>query len=75
MKFDQILKIVQFFTDNLDLNTDNLILKYQLARDDYELLDKDLWVRQNRNLKNYVKNKEIELILGKVKFIFEETIV
>ena len=75
MKFDKILKIAQFFGENEDIDTSNLTLVFELNTDDYELLDKDLFVRQHNTIKNYVKNSTIELILGKVKFIFQEKLV
>lgn len=75
MKFDKILRIAQFFSENEDIDTSNLTLVYELSTDDYELLDKDLYVRQHNTIKNYVKNSTIELTLGKVKFIFQERLV
>lgn len=75
MKFEKILKIVQFFNENEDIDTSNLTMVFELNTDDYELLDKDLYVRQNGTIKKYSKNPTIELTLGNVNFIFQETVV
>lgn len=76
MKFEKIVKIAFFFNDekNKDLDIEQLTIQYRLAPTEYELLDRELYVRKYDKIEGYTKKDKIELTLGKVKFLFEEKV-
>lgn len=69
--FEQLLKISELYFKN-EIDTSNFKIVYELESDDHLFLDKDLYVRKNGSLKNFVKNEEIELILNDVKFLIKK---
>lgn len=70
--FDRLLKISELFLENDEIKTDDFTIVFELDEDDHLFLDKDLYVRKNGNLKNFVKNEEIELTLNEIKFLIKK---
>lgn len=69
--FEQLLKISELYFKN-EINTSNFTIVYELDEDDHLFLGKDLYVRKNGNLKNFVKTDEIELNLNGVRFLIKK---
>lgn len=69
--FEKFLKISEMYVKN-EIETSNFVIVYELPEDELLFLDKDLYVRKNGNLKNFVKNEEIELTLNDVKFLIKK---
>ena len=70
--FDRLLKISELFLENDEIKTDDFTIVFELDEDDHLFLDKDLYVRKNGNLKNFVKNEEIELTLNEIKLLIKK---
>jgi hypothetical protein len=70
--FEQFLKISEFFFTNEDIDTSKMTIVYELEQDEYELLEKELYVRKNGSLRNFTKNDEVILNLIGVNFIFKK---
>jgi hypothetical protein len=69
--FEKLLKISELYVKN-EIETTNFVIVYELDEEELLFLDKDLYVRKNGNLKNFVKNEEIELTLNEVKFLIKK---
>jgi len=70
--FEQFLKISEFFFTNEDIDTSKMTIVYELEQDEYELLEKELYVRKNGSLRNFNKNDEVILNLSGLNFIFKK---
>lgn len=71
--FEKLLKISELYFKN-EIDTSDFTIIYELEEDDHLFLDKDLYVRKNGTIKNFVKNQEIELTLNGVKFLIKKKI-
>lgn len=72
--FEELLKISEFFFNNQTIDTSEMTILYEMDKDKYEIFEKDLYVRKNGNLKNFIENEEIILNLNRVNFIFRKKI-
>ena len=70
--FEKFLKISEIFLENEDIKSDDFYVLFELEEDDFLFLDKDLFVRKNNTIKNFVKSEEIELNLNGVKFLIRK---
>ena len=70
--FDNLLKISEFFLLHDEIKVDDMVIIFELPEDDLLFLNKELYVKKNGNLKNFVKNEEIELKLNDVNFIIRK---
>lgn len=70
--YDILLKISELFLKNEDIPTDNFKIVYELESEDFELLEKDLYIKKNSNLKNFKKSEEMVLKLNDIVFIFNK---
>ena len=70
--FDNLLKISEFFLLHDEIKVDDMVIIFELPEDDLLFLNKELYVKKNGNLKNFVKNEEIELKLNDINFIIRK---
>lgn len=69
--FDKLMKISEMFFNNSDINTDGMVIHFELNDDDHLMLDKELFVKKNGTIKGFVKNEEIDLRLNGIKFLIK----
>lgn len=69
--FDKLMKISEMFFNNSDINTDGMVIHFELNDDDHLMLDKELFVKKNGTIKGFVKNEEIDLTLNGIKFLIK----
>lgn len=74
MMFDRLSKISEILINNDEIKTDDFIIVFELEEDDHLLLEKELYVRKNANLKDFKKTDEIELFLNGIKFLIKKKI-
>lgn len=72
--FDRLSKISEILINNDEIKTDDFIIVFELEEDDHLLLEKELYVRKNANLKDFKKTDEIELFLNGIKFLIKKKI-
>lgn len=72
--FEQLLKISEFFLNNQTIDTSEMTILYEMEKDNYEIFEKDLYVRKNGNLKNFTQNEEIILNLNGINFLFRKKV-
>lgn len=70
--FEHLLKISEFFLIHTEIKVDDMVIVFEIPEDDLLFLDKELYIKKNGNLKNFVKNNEIELKLNDVNFIIKK---
>jgi hypothetical protein len=70
--FEKLMKISEMFFQNNGINTDGMVIHFDLSEDDHIMLDKELYVKKNGTIKGFVKNEEIDLILNGIKFLIKK---
>lgn len=71
MNLERILQIANECVESKTIETKGLTLLYRIDNDTHEKLDKELFLNENNNLKDFVHNEIIELNIADIIFIFE----
>lgn len=71
MNLEKIIEIANECVENKSIYTKGLTLLYRIDKDTHEKLDKELFLNENNNLKDFVHNEVIELNIGGIMFVFE----
>ena len=72
MMFDKLFKISEIFFNNEDVDTKGMVITFDLDKDDFILLSKELFVKKNGTMKGFVLDEEIELTLNGIDFLLKK---
>jgi hypothetical protein len=70
--FENLVKISEMFFKNSDINTNDMVITFELSEDEHIMLDKDLYTRKNGTMKGFVKNEEIYITLNGINFLIKK---
>jgi hypothetical protein len=71
MNLEQVLEIATECVENERIPTEGLTLMYHLDKDIHKQLDEELFYKTNNNKPNFKHNKEIEIDIAGITFIFK----
>ena len=72
--FERLSKISELFYKNASIDTSGMTIVFELEESDLLFFDKELYVKKNGSLKNFVKNEEIEVLVNGIKFLVKKKI-
>lgn len=72
MMFDKLFKISEVFFNNQEVDTNGMTITFDLEKDDYILLSKELFVKKNGTIKGFVLDEEIDLTLNGIRFLLKQ---
>ena len=72
MMFDKLFKISEIFFNNQEVDTNGMTITFDLEKDDYVLLSKELFVKKNGTIKGFVLGEEIDLTLNGIRFLLKQ---